>query len=1170
MTRYLLRETGDFMNLEELDAKWREYLAAESCPAVLGLAPLSEDESEVIRELVADELARSSRAPWQALFALLPRFPACLVVWLARKAGEAYEEGAFWEKFSSAIGASIPLNQRAEFAKRFRDTCHKTMAAWLPPQELGGHNIVAEFLYQAGLPLDRCDGFAQHVRKVERSLGLPDAEAPDAGEQLCEAVLDSLRAIPVPTLKRALRGPAGSRICEVALSVVLNGEFADINPRLGKELARVFEEAGHGSLRRSAHQPFLRLGEDLGSLEIVGPRQDASLIGLNGLTWVVDDRRCPTPRTEEFVLTITDQRRVSLELTGLVLGAMPSYTFVLRLNDLAEPFILFDEKTRRQRRVGGPVPSGYYWLLHRRDDTLVGADQCYEWPDGERSLSFFRALPGIGVTLQSDRGGPWRFAAALTPFFDATGERITDESGQTICFGWVQMPFVWLPIEETDTERLVQWHVRLTNRSSDCTWALSSTGDEAGGMAHCLIEADGYLATLSAGLHRLEFSLQRGERGRDEAQAGYWYWQGLASHDPRGFRLSGQAVNLIRHECRGFAFEVSTISHLVDQYRRHTLAFGIDGSQIAFHWAQPGIFVESFERRPGKQAVPHSHLLGEAFPASLNSARWIRIWLAGQREWQIVVGEMVWHRDITDDRREFVELSLAGLATAFPGGGDIRLRLRGSERLLARFSSPIHPLSVVAEDDESHAGFRFHFSERILWARPVVNELASGQHRILAAQRFGPSGRCVFSGNDLPPIECSNVEDRNRDVAFGHPVTLRVPKQGWPEGLWLIELEVRRDENADEQPVTLRGHDHAPIVISVHNGGSESTTRSCLLWASFDSRTQFPDFTLDDSGRAELFELLVDLIGLRQRGIDAAAIRRMGWLKDAVRALSQLVGRIARQRQSNELQSKLLNLACQDASHLGFVYLPGLLALPSSEYRELPSGDPLNDALRRCGKLAVADSVADAVRADFSFLDINVIGCFENFPQVADTPIDEPLSIEFSHFAHERYWERVLGTAQVDRLVPDWSGESASGREHMLWALAQLVRRYENETHHLNLAAANALLHCALEFRAWLNHRLGTKALMSTAAWTAPWPRFAAPDVDFLEAVPRFASLFALAARSAAADLLEFDEALTWLESHVERRWMAEEGIAVLVSLAPELFGHQLLFWELIVRTTPH
>ena len=204
------------------------------------------------------------------------------------------------------------------------------------------------------------------------------------------------------------------------------------------------------------------------------------------------------------------------------------------------------------------------------------------------------------------------------------------------------------------------------------------------------------------------------------------------------------------------------------------------------------------------------------------------------------------------------------------------------------------------------------------------------------------------------------------------------------------------------------------------------------------------------------------------------------------------------------------------------------------------------------------------------FLDIEVIGCFANFAQIAAAPNGEPLGAEFNHFAHDHYWQSVLGTPQHDHLAPDWSGERALGHAHFVCALAGLVRGYEHPTHELNLAAANALLHSAPAFRAWLHQRLAPKALMAAGAWNAPWPRFAAPEVDFLEAAPRFASLFALAARAAAAGLLEFDETLTWLEHQVAQRWMAEEGIAVLVGLAPELFGHQLLFWELIVRTSPH
>jgi hypothetical protein len=300
------------------------------------------------------------------------------------------------------------------------------------------------------------------------------------------------------------------------------------------------------------------------------------------------------------------------------------------------------------------------------------------------------------------------------------------------------------------------------------------------------------------------------------------------------------------------------------------------------------------------------------------------------------------------------------------------------------------------------------------------------------------------------------------------------------------------------------------------------------------------------------------------------ARQEMSWLKDTVRSLSRLAGRIARQEQNNGLQSELLNLACQDSNHMGFVHLPSLLALPADQYRELPSGDPLNDALRRCGQLAAADSIAEAIRNDFGFLHIDVISCFSNFKQVVAPLNDEPSAPEFNHFFHERYWQEVLGTLHCDRLVPDWSGEGALGNAHIVWAMSELIRRFEHRTHELNLGAANALLHCGSNFRSWLQKHLGTQRLMADAAWKAPWPDIVAPETDFLESAPRFASLFALAARAAAAGLLDFDETLTWLERQVKHRYMAEEGIAVLVGLAPELFGRELLFWELIVRTAPH
>src|SRR5207248_5015856 len=48
-----IAKTDDVMTLSELEVTWWGYLLSENCPPVLGLAPLSEDESDVIRQLAA-------------------------------------------------------------------------------------------------------------------------------------------------------------------------------------------------------------------------------------------------------------------------------------------------------------------------------------------------------------------------------------------------------------------------------------------------------------------------------------------------------------------------------------------------------------------------------------------------------------------------------------------------------------------------------------------------------------------------------------------------------------------------------------------------------------------------------------------------------------------------------------------------------------------------------------------------------------------------------------------------------------------------------------------------------------------------------------------------------------------------------------------------------------
>ena len=914
------------------------------------------------------------------------------------------------------------------------------------------------------------------------------------------------------------------------------------------------------------HQPFLRLGNDLGSLEIIGPRQDASLLAASGLTWVVNGRRFPTLRNEEFIDKITDEARVAIEPHGLAGTTVSPRHFTLRLDDRTEPFILFDERTRKERRISGLIPAGAYWLLHRSRDDLKGTEQRYDWPDGQRALSYFHARPGVPLELECGDGRAWQFTAAVSPFFEALGESLVPESQEPVCFGWSELPSIWIPVEHAEPGLIENWQVRANAGGTEYTWNISPTSDQAGGMVKCRIESGEFLQTLPPAMYRLAMTLNRPGRARSDANAEYWLWQGLRAVDVRGFHLLAAPQNVVREECRGFDFQNLAVFHKRDQHRRHILSFDICGSLVAFEWSQSGVFLDSLDRRPGERSQTRPHHLGDVFSASLDSVRWLRLWLAGESGWAVLVSGRVWQRAVGDDRRDLVEFSLANLALAFPEGGEIRLRVGAGDPLVARFSSPLKPIAAEFRDDVSRRGFRFHFTETTNWVRPAIWDLSTGRKFTFPGQNCGICEQCKFVNEQLPQLEFIAESEASLSNPGGrHFITLWVPKLKWPGGLWLIELEVRRDEESEWQSVLVNGREYAPIVVRAAE--VTATVRSTLLGVSLRPILPDTDIPAGPDACEALIELLVDLIVLRKREFVMAARQDMGWLKDALRTLSQAAGRLARQPSSEGFQQALLNLACQDSQHAGFVYLPELLALPASEYCELPAGDPLNEFLRRCGRLALADSIASVVRTDFGFLDINVLGCFVNFATVANDHNPES-DLDFASFAYEKYWQDVVGTIDANRIVADWTGDAALGKAHTLWAFGELVKRYETSSHDLKVAAANTLLHLAPLFRGWLSARLKGTCFASASAHKAPWLRFVAPETDFLEAVPRFAFLFALAARASAAGIVTFDETLIWLESQVERRYMAEEGIAALVGLAPELFGHQLVFWELMVRTT--
>lgn len=209
--------------LEEHDKRWAEFCGSQNCPPILGLSPLSPADAETVSALVRSHLATAAPAtPLQALLPLMRLHPGIMTVWLARKAGEAYELGTFWDRFEGRLGVPIPSNDRKHFAHEFQVACMRAMANYVHPTTLGAFKYVETFLFQAGLPLCHCQRFADILLVVVGRYG----GLLEENEELREAVLASTLHAP-PILKRAIQGPAGplSFPCDAVLRSVFVGQW---------------------------------------------------------------------------------------------------------------------------------------------------------------------------------------------------------------------------------------------------------------------------------------------------------------------------------------------------------------------------------------------------------------------------------------------------------------------------------------------------------------------------------------------------------------------------------------------------------------------------------------------------------------------------------------------------------------------------------------------------------------------------------------------------------------------------------------------------------------------------------------------------------------------------------------------------------------------------------
>jgi len=1178
------------MNLSDYNSAWKSFLESDKCPPVLGLAPLSKEEVDEIRTLVQAQLPNQPSQRFNRLISLLILHPAVMTVWLARVAGEAYDEGNFWENFTRLVGIEISAPARPEFVRTFRQCCFLAGMTTLDPPQLGAFKYMERMLFQAGLPLCHVEHFANSMRWVERQYSLPDPDAEDAGQDLRAMMVRSPNLANLPILRKALAGPAGPLICEVALRVALNAEPLEINPAIAEAVRQAFEDLGHGIAERP-RAPFLRLAADFSSLEVVCPKQPASLVGSTGLLWVVGGTPQRVGANDETIFPVSSQGHFTVELRGLAGGQNLRREFDLRWSELKQPFLAFDSASRCWHRVEESeviaLRSGQYWVLHSVDAHFDAATRRWDWPDGQSALSEIILHPGQQLNFTASEKS-FAFKAAQIPFFAPNGKTVCTDELERLHYGWSNLPEVWCPVEDV-SDAFADWKLHIQYDDQERVIPLVK-GERNGNMLCYQSDGGEILETLTPGLHFIQLSISRGSR-RPQCKETFKLWVGLREYrEGVGFDFDALPSNIRWGECLGLPRDGSALKHTNDNRRQHILAFEVGEEIVTFHFSRSGTFLESFEKRAGHAIHPEVCRLGDSFSASIQSQRFLRIWHIPSDDYQIVVNGMTVQEVARTSGRMFTDLSLGNLSAQCSSGGEISIKLHGHSIKVAKFTKPLVPRFADTQSDENYESLVFKFADEVSWVRPKIRELVSGKLVEFEGQRFSPAGHCTFASEGLPTLECANVSaDFNAESVF-HRVSLDVPKAGWPEGsIWLMELEIRRDESSAWQLLSDELGGGFPIVLVIPPTAAPAGLKAMAYWWAFShglSGGLIPrNVSLTPEIQSSLCELMSEVSSLLSRGYNDKAWQRLNGLERLFFELGRITAR--RLEYSPAIACDLIQAAGREAisnpARSLFVVIPELLTLSGEAYAGMPDTDGLRDSLRWCARTRSHPRVAEGFMDAMEQVIANPAGAlpgvfgvlrnFANFAAVMQPPTNGQQPVDLRSFNFHRYRSQVIGPIAENHVTQaEWIEHSPFDklcRNHALRALHALRQNRQSEDGH-NGNQANAVFAYASELRSWLRTRLGRQAsFVSESTWSSPWLDVEFGDDALATNLNSYASMAALAARASAVGWLRYGEFLSWQSN----RFGYENSIkasTTLVAMSPELFGFYLLLWELLIRTQPH
>jgi hypothetical protein len=658
--------------------------------------------------------------------------------------------------------------------------------------------------------------------------------------------------------------------------------------------------------------------------------------------------------------------------------------------------------------------------------------------------------------------------------------------------------------------------------------------------------------------------------GRPAHEQRLFYWQGLLRFDSPRFLLAQSPANILHGKCIGF--DLASWSETSTTSRERILAFNCRGDReeiVLLRWLREGVVLESGDKIQGRRTTFQPHRLGECFSADAHSHRWIRVTANGANHAVLCLCGQPHQTKRSTDGSLIFDVSLAQLATLKPDGGVLSLKLGQMEIPVARFRRPLVPLTVSLESKHGYRSWVARFKEPVRWVRPVVVDLVTGEQMTWTGKEFCTSGHALFQHERLPQIEFSCVYTTGHSPEHSWPVSLDLPENGWPPGVWCVEMELRPDENSEWQPLLDQRSGRFPLLLVSPPTSHPSEYRAHCIWRVFGAgmaNESVPRALPSAEGRAaEVGAMLGEINRWFARRISTEAWDQFEPFRSLRIEMLKQVGHFLGEGDTALAQVLImvLNEESETASTRSLLAdVPQLLALKPAQFTSLSDGDTLRAALLWCARINSADHIVDALGA----CDV----AEERLRLIADARLTPDVLGYFRNDAFDfcRYFGGLhRATQQQPTRREVFSPLSAV---HFVWAINAVRHRHERSADNEGWGEYTGIYDRAGEWAVKIHEFTAHYSkLMPQNRWHNPWPEVVVPGDHFITSVVRFASVYALAARLGGMGLLNFYGAVKWLHKRHEHA-SASKACLTLLCQAPELLSFFLMFWEFIIKTHRH